>query len=305
MRVYLGLCLLTATAMVFTACPESATNTNTENTNAANENVAAAPEVDPKDAVVELETKAYEAWKAKDGKYFEGMLADDFVSNGVNSDKAGIVKSINESPCEVKDVKLEDPQTINLTKEAVLLTHKVVADFTCDGKPGLSPTWAASVFVKKGDEWKGAFHQSLPATDAKGEGNPASKPATLANADDELTKTLSEMENKWWEEWKAKKTNYFEEATSSDFVMLSAAGRRDKPTSLKESKETPCEVKSFNLEGFKAKEIAENVAVLTYFATQDAKCGEDAVADKVFSSSIFVKDGDTWKGAFYTETPAA
>jgi hypothetical protein len=298
------LTLFALTALTFGACNNTSENANTDTNANDNANSAAKPAEDPAAAVTEMETKAYEAWKAKDGKFFEENLADDFVSNGPYSDKAALVKRITGSPCEVKDVKLEDSKTQNLTENAVLITSKVMADYTCDGKPGVNPQWAAGVWVKTDSGWKGAFHKSVAAADAKGEALKGEQTSPAAGTDD-LTKTLSELENKWWQEWKDKKTDFFESQTSDDFFQMGSDGRTDKATALKLSKETPCEVKTFATSGFKATQISENVAVLTYTATQEGSCRGNAIPGKVTSASIFVKDGDTWKEAFYFEAPAA
>ena len=113
------------------------------------------------------------------------------------------------------------------------------------------------------------------------------------------------MENSWWQEWKDKKTDFFENGTSAEFTSLGPDGVTDKAAMLKRMKEEPCEVKSFATTGFKATQISDTVAVLTYNSTQEATCGEEAIPGKVYSTSIYVKDGDSWKNAFYMETPGA
>lgn len=296
--------LLTALAVFFVACGDQAGPANTENANAENSNKAEEPAKDPIVAVMQAETKAYEAWKNKNGKYFEEMATDNFVGNGTFTDKAGLVKLINEFPCDVKDVKLEDLQTVELTSDAFLVTAKTVADYTCDGKPGATPSWAAGVYVKDGDKWRPAFHQTVVAADAKGEQILAEFPAKRESATDELTKTLSAQETRWWGEWQKKETAYFESGTRDNFLQLGSDGRTLKATALTNSKQQPCEVKTFDVNGFKATQISENVAILTYTATQEGSCRGNAIPGMVFSTSIFVKDGDTWKGAFYMETPA-
>jgi capsid protein len=185
-----------------------------------------------------------------------------------------------------------------------LVTAKVVSDFTCEGKRGLSPTYAAGIYVKKGDAWKAGFHQTLPVSGAKGAPSSNSQLSPAAGTD-ELTKTLSKMENRWWQEWKDKKTEYFENETGTAFGQLGSEGVTDKATALKRSKDEPCDVKSFATTGFKATQIADNVAVLTYNSTQEGTCRGNALPGKVYSTSVFVKDDDSWKGAFYIETPAA
>jgi hypothetical protein len=291
-------------AIFFVACGETTVPENTGNTANDNANAATAPAADPKAAVVEMETRAHEAWKAKDGKFFEGMLADNFTSIGMYTDKASLVKSISESPCDVKDVKLEDAQTVNLSDSAVLVTEKVVADYTCGGKPGLSPTWAASLYIKSGDDWKAAFHQGVPAADAKGEAAPVPA-ASKTNGDDDLTKSLSEMDKNAWDAWSKKESKFFEDWASAGYVSLDSDGRTDKAKLVKEISESPCEVKGFSMEGFKAVQISDDLAILTYTASQDGKCGETVLPKNVFASTIYVKDGGAWKGAFHIETPAS
>jgi len=186
-----------------------------------------------------------------------------------------------------------------------LLTYKNVLDATCDGKQRTSPSWVAAAFVKEGDAWKMAFREAIAAADAKGEAPKDPKPEGMKNAEDELTKALSETETKWWEDWKNKQNAHFEANSSDAFVTIGPSGRFNKAESLKRSQETPCDVGSFSLEGFKATEIAPGVAVLTYFGTVDAKCGDEKLPNMLFSNSIYVKEGDSWKIAFYAEDAAA
>lgn len=289
-------------AVLIAACGGQAGPANTENANTENSNTAEAP--DSSAAVIEAEKKGYDAWKNKDGKYFEEAAADNYVGNGPFYDKASVVKFVNEFPCDVKDVKLEDPQTVELTSAAVLVTSKEVADYTCDGKPGASPLWAAGLFVKDGDKWKVAFHQVVHALDAKGERMLSSIPANRENATDDLTKNLSEMDKKAWEAWSKKDSKFFEDWASDAYVSLDSDGRTDKAKLVKEVAEMQCEVKGFSMEGFKAVQVSENVAILTYTASQDVKCGDNALPGNVFASTVYVKDGDSWKGAFHIETPA-
>ncbi len=300
----LALLLVIFAALAFSGCPGNTETANEGNAGNSGGTETEKPAEDANAAITEVETKAYDAWKNKDAAYFESMLADNFVSSGAYTDKAGLVKWIKDSPCEVKEFKLEDPKLMKLTDDAAIMTHKFSGDYTCDGKQGASPEWVVSLFVKQGDTWKGAFHDSIVAEGAKGESAPPAKAGDGASADDELTKALSAMETKWWEEWKEKKSDYFVANSRDDFLFLGSDGRTDKATSLQNMKDKPCEVKSFALKGFKATKLTDNVAVLTYNATQDAVCDGKASSPKLFSSSVFVKDGDNWKGAFYMEKPA-
>ncbi|HUF04305.1 MAG TPA: nuclear transport factor 2 family protein [Aridibacter sp.] len=194
MKNILWTVVLAFAALSFTACLPAGdtTNTNTENTNTAE------PAEDLAKTLTDRSKEAEEAWKSKDGKFFEGFLADGFVGVGRfgRGTKEIVPKAISENPCEVKSDSVSGQEAVELGEGVALLTEKFEREVVCDGKTLPSPTWAATVFVKEGDTWKGAYHQTLPAPDAKGE-YPAppegagDKPP--AEGDAELTSTLSDL----------------------------------------------------------------------------------------------------------------
>jgi len=49
------------------------------------------------------------------------------------------------------------------------------------------------------------------------------------------------MGNRWWQEWKDKKTDYFEKETGDGFVRFGSEGLTDKATALKRLKKDPCD----------------------------------------------------------------
>ena len=86
-RIYI-IPLIAVTAALLAACdpnakPAANSAANSTNANAGNANsnaskpMAAAPS---KETLLELENKAFEAWKNSDAKYFDGFLADNFVT---------------------------------------------------------------------------------------------------------------------------------------------------------------------------------------------------------------------------------
>jgi hypothetical protein len=54
-----------------------------------------------------------------------------------------------------------------LSKETALLTYRYTYDIVCAGKPEAGPLWATTVYVKRGGKWLIAFHQEIPAVQAK------------------------------------------------------------------------------------------------------------------------------------------
>jgi len=54
-----------------------------------------------------------------------------------------------------------------LSKDVALLTYRYAHDAVCGGNPEASPLWASTVYVKRGGKWLIAFHQEIPAAQAK------------------------------------------------------------------------------------------------------------------------------------------
>ncbi len=168
MKTLVYIALTTVAALSFAACGSMpANNANAGNASNANANKAAAAPT--KEALLELEKKAFEAWSKKDGKYFEAFIADNFVGyhDGKVSTKAEEIKGIVESKCDVKSFDLSDPQVTPIGPDAAVLTTKATADATCDGKKLPSPVVSATLFVRSGDSWKAAYHNEVPVADIK------------------------------------------------------------------------------------------------------------------------------------------
>src|SRR5690349_18475257 len=103
MKTIFILSLLALAAFALSACAP-ATNTNANSTTNTNANVAAKPAAPTADALMALDQKAWEAYKNKDGKYFEGFLGDTMISGSGHGTmtKADVVKMISEHKDEVK-----------------------------------------------------------------------------------------------------------------------------------------------------------------------------------------------------------
>ena len=158
--------LTAAAALVFAAC---AGNAPANNANAANTAAKTAPAAPTKDALVTLEKSAYEAWKSKDAKFWDTFLSDKFVGYGSSGklDKASATKEYTGADCEIKSYALSDEQMKPLGNDAALITYKTTVDGTCGGQKVPANSWAASIYVRDGDKWKGAFHAEAPIVDPK------------------------------------------------------------------------------------------------------------------------------------------
>jgi len=352
MKWMIKISLFAVAAFALIGCaPPATTNTNSNaNTNA---NVAAKPAAPTADSLMALETKAWEAYKAKDGKYFEGFLGDNMVSGNAepNMPKADVVKMISENKEDVKSFSLSEPHVTPVGADTAVLTYKATVDGTDNGKPIASPVTVATVFVRSGSDWKAIYHNEVhikeapkadanakPAADSnkgaapadkKEEAAPAPKvekavpPASNSNAaasnkaatsnsnanaapvDTALTDALMAQEKKGWEGWKAKDAKALDEVTAKDFAFVNAEGwaALSKADAMKMwTTDNPCTVSSVSLSDGKATSIGKDAAILVVKGTAVGTCG-DMKLEPLWGTTVFVKEGDTWKAAYIFETP--
>ena len=176
MRTFIRVSLFAFAALALAAC-QPTTNTNTtSNTNTNTAPKAAAPTAE---SLMALDQKAWDAFKAKDGQFFNTFLADNFVGldNGKRQTKAETVKYLSEHKCDIKSASFSEPKVTMAGADAAVLTYKGTFDGSCADDKGAtqkmpSPMTIATVFVRSGDTWKGAYHNEVtiiePPTPANG-----------------------------------------------------------------------------------------------------------------------------------------
>jgi ketosteroid isomerase-like protein len=115
------------------------------------------------DAMMKVETAAWDAWKNRDVKAIEGVMAKDFlyVSGRGRQDRAGAVKGWSEPKCEGLAYTFAEPKSVPLTPDVAFVTYKADVKGTCDGKAVAPTLWVASFDIKEGDEWKNAFYTDI------------------------------------------------------------------------------------------------------------------------------------------------
>lgn len=164
--------LTAAVALSLIGCGAPATNTGNAaaNTNTAKPS-AAAPTTD---TLMALEKQANEAYTKGDSKFFETFLSNKFVMMGMDGkhhDKASAIKEIGGVKCDVKSMDLTEPQMAKVDNDTYILSYKAAWDGTCTekGKSMKIPTpmRAASVFVREGEKWVGAWHGETMIHEAK------------------------------------------------------------------------------------------------------------------------------------------
>ena len=314
-------------------CTPPAGNTNTANLGNANANanakpVAAAP---TKEALLDLDKKANEAWMKGDSAHFEGMLSDKFVRymNGVRTGKADEIKMIASTKCDVKSWSLDDPQMTRISDDVYVTTYKSTFDGTCvmDGKTEKipSPMRAASVWLRNGDKWQGVYHNETmiidpkspppppPASTQKDDKSASNSNASNSNAAAPATSTgsantdaLVKLHEAGWEAFKAKDAKFFNDNLATNFGFVDPMGNffATKADAIKQWTETlKCEgITNVKVNNGVATSITPTVEILTVKGNADGTCGGQKNGD-LYQTAVYVKEGDAWKLAYLYETP--
>ncbi|HST09079.1 MAG TPA: nuclear transport factor 2 family protein [Terriglobales bacterium] len=308
------LCRMRVTATAAFVFAASAANVLAGDANAAKAVEKAAPAGPTQVALLSLETSAYEAWKSKDAKFWEVFLSDKFVGWGSlgRLDKASATKEYTGADCEIESYAISGVQVTPLGEDAALITHKVTVNGTCGGQKNPPGSWAATVYVRDGNQWKAGFHAQAAIIDpaappVKPVGTKASseqKQPKLADRD-ALSDTLLPLEKAIWEAWKDHDAKRLDGLTSTNMQFINIFGIHltTKAEALKNWSGEGCDVKTVALTDAAATMISPTVGILTFHASADGACFGQKVGP-VWGSSIYVKDGDTWKWNFGINLPA-
>ena len=300
-----------AAALVFSACLGNSTAGNANAANTAEKTVPAAPTMD---ALVTLEKSAYEAWKSKDAKFWDTFLSDKFVGYGSSGklDKVSAKKEYAGADCEIKSYALSDEQMKLLGHRAALITYQTTVDGSCGGQRVPANSWAASVYVRNGDQWKGVFHAESPVVDpttavAKPLANTAAPKTLEAKPADQdaSTDAMLAVEKTVWEAWRAHDAKKIAALTATDISFINIFGMylATKADALKNWSGTGCDVKSVSVTDAAGTMLSPTVGILTFKGAADGTCYGQKVGP-IWGTSIYVKRRDAWKWTFGINTPA-
>lgn len=117
-------------------------------------------------AIKKMENALWTAWKNKDPKPFESTLSDDarLIDPAMGfADKAGMIKSLTDMPCDVRSFEITPDKITWIDKDAVVYTYSATVDATCGGQKVPDKVYAGSVYAKRGAKWVGVFHQETPS----------------------------------------------------------------------------------------------------------------------------------------------
>jgi hypothetical protein len=274
---------------------------------------AAAPAAPTQALLLARETSAYQAWKSHDAKYWDSFLTGKFTGWGSTGrlDKASATQEFTGADCRIARVALSDAQMTPLGRNAALITHKTTFDGVCGGYKLAPGGWAASVYVRDGDQWKEAFHAEATIVDPKKPMRLAGKAAAggqeqiISAAPDAATDALLAQENTLWDAWKDRDTKRMDSgiAANVQFINIFGIHLASRAEALKNWSGKGCDVKRVALTGARATMPAPRVGVLTFHARADGTCFGQKVGP-IWASSIYVKHGDVWKWTFGINLPA-
>lgn len=113
------------------------------------------------ETLTHLEKQSWEAWKNRDGKFFQDFLSDDHVEVGFGgpTDKKNVVSFVGSPVCTVKSYTVDSFKLTELGPDTALLTYHAAQNTTCGGNPAPSPVWVSSLFVKRNGHWLNALYQ--------------------------------------------------------------------------------------------------------------------------------------------------
>lgn len=119
-----------------------------------------------KETLVKLEKQSWDAWKNRDGKFFETFLSEDHVELGGGGPfgKSSVVSFVSSPACVIKSYVVDHFELTMFGPETALLTYHTAQDTTCAGKAVPSPAWVSSRYIRRDGRWLNTLYQQTPET---------------------------------------------------------------------------------------------------------------------------------------------
>ena len=91
--------------------------------------------------LINLEKQSWDAWKKRDGKFFEKFLSDDHVEVGFSgiATKSQIVAIVASSVCVANSYSVDAFELTMFDANTALLTYRAAQDASCNGAAVPSP----------------------------------------------------------------------------------------------------------------------------------------------------------------------
>jgi len=256
-----------------------------------------------------LEEESYRAWQSKDTKFWSGFLSDKFIGWGSSGriGKAAAIREWSGADCKIVSYQISDSQVSRLTPEAAVITHKTTVDGSCGGNRLPNASWTATAYVLEGARWRAVFRAGSAIVD------PAMLPkqtvemtaAGLQASHDANTEAMLSREQALWDAWKDRNAKRLDALMPQEVQFIDIFGTHigTRAETLSAWSGQGCEVKKFQLADARATMFTPDFGILTLYATVDGSCFGQPIIP-VWTSSFYVKHGDTWVWSFGINIPA-
>jgi hypothetical protein len=274
--------------------------------------VSATPAGPSQAHLMSSETRAHEAWKTGNTKFWKSLISEKFIGWGDTGrlDKAAAIRGHAGSDCAIASYALSNPQMTVLGPDAALITYKATVDGTCGGHKVPHSSWVATAYVREGSQWRATFHAEDAIVDPAA---PMKPPASMAAGEQDQTKfakdanadVLLQREEAVWDAWKDRDAKRIDGliATNVQFINIFGIHLANKPEALKNWSGVGCDVKRVAIADPVATMLSPDIGLLTFRASADGTCFGQKVGP-IWGSSIYVRNGDTWKWTFGINIPA-
>lgn len=129
-------------------------------------------------------------------------------------------------------------------------------------------------------------------------------PAPGRAASGPVRETIIAIERQAWEAWKRKDASFFRTTLLPNAAYVSATGVSTREEIAHQIETDTCKVGGYVLRNEEVHSLSPDVALLTLRAMSDVTCGDQMIHSDAWSSTVYVRDGDSWKVSFHQETDA-
>jgi len=112
-------------------------------------------------------------------------------------------------------------------------------------------------------------------------------------------------EKSLWVAWTNHDGAAFQNALTPDSVqVITGMGEvKGRDAIVKAMSDGNCTLRSFDLKDMGARRLAPDIIILSYSATQDGACGQEALPKSIRATAIYVRRNGKWLEHLYQETP--
>lgn len=131
---------------------------------------AAEPAAQSDDAVkatlTSLEHQSWDAWKARNGKFYETFLSEDHldVQPGGPIGKKDVVAGVGSPACVVASFNLGPMTFTRISPDTAALVYHAEQDTKCGGHAIPPASWITSIYVNRDGRWQNFLFNDVTAS---------------------------------------------------------------------------------------------------------------------------------------------